>query len=642
MIQKFLTAILMLAFLTMTSVAQNVIANVDVNITRVPEPPAKSTVRGRVFYGDTGRAVRRASVMLIPEDVSGGPVRDAGGLTDSDGYFQIKNVRAGAYFPMVNAPGVVSPMAYADFSKMGPGGSEKEAFDGAFALFEKIVVNGMTDVDVQIPAKRGGAISGRVTYADGDAAIGVKVEILRKEGESFVPVIPNFSAIMSMFSGGANQTDDRGIYRFPGLPRGEYRVKVTENITHSENRSRDGYYDPFGSILTASGSIVSAYFPDSADAEKAQLVNVEFGAEAFDINVVLPNHELRRISGKVVAGKDKKGVKNATISLKRKGETEASIFNQFGSRGQAGMTDDDGNWSFKELPKGEYQLIIEPSNNQDYGEIADEAMRAAEDAAAHAASGVNSVSSRKSKPPEPKYAKKIQEVVITDKDVSDIEIELGFGATMSGSVSIENIRDVPTGVSIKAASESEDSETSSSTGNVDIEGPRRDALSNSFKLENIVVGKTTLSVIVTDEKFYVKSALFEGRDLLAGTFELKDGDNLAGVKILLGKDVGTLTGKVLDSNKEPAKKLQFTLVPTDAVRSKNASFYRYLTTDDNGEFKTKVQGREYAVIFGFTRFAKAKKTGKFEKLLGDAIAAAQKVTVKENEITTVKLSVPDR
>ena len=189
------------------------------NYRPTPEPP-KSTIRGRVFYEDTGRAVKRTSIMLMGK----GGGRELSGLTDNNGVFEIKDVVAGTYYAFVNAPGVVSPLAYADISK------QKEGMDEAVEGFPPIIVNGISDLDVQIPARRGGAISGRIMYADGDAAVGVKVEILRKVKEKFITVIPNFSSIISMMMGGGGggfQTDDRGVYRFAGLPNGEYIVKVT-------------------------------------------------------------------------------------------------------------------------------------------------------------------------------------------------------------------------------------------------------------------------------------------------------------------------------------------------------------------------------------------------------------------------------
>src|ERR1044072_4432082 len=136
--------LLAIIFLACPAIAQN--SNTTSNAVRTageimaalpPEPPANSTMRGRVYYEDTGRPVRRASIMFLRSD-SGGP-GEISGLTDGDGNFLIKNVSAGTYFPVINAPGVVSPIAYLDFSKMGlgGGGNDREALEQALINFDK-------------------------------------------------------------------------------------------------------------------------------------------------------------------------------------------------------------------------------------------------------------------------------------------------------------------------------------------------------------------------------------------------------------------------------------------------------------------------------------------------------------------------
>ncbi len=142
------------------------LTNADVNSGVEPEL-ANSTVRGRVYYEDTGRAVKRASLILVRAE--GGP-GEASGLTDANGEFVFRKVKAGTYYAMINAPGIVTPLAYLDFSRIQ--GGEKEAMEEAVLNFEKIVVDGVNELNVQIPAKRGGAVSGRIIYENGDPAIG--------------------------------------------------------------------------------------------------------------------------------------------------------------------------------------------------------------------------------------------------------------------------------------------------------------------------------------------------------------------------------------------------------------------------------------------------------------------------------------
>jgi hypothetical protein len=587
-----------------------------------PTPlPANSIIRGRVFYADTGRAVKRSSIMLIQEKGFGGPGNAPSGLTDNDGSFLIKNVRAGTYYAMVNAPGVVSPMAFVDFSKMRRDGGrrgEEEAFENAFEGFEKIVVDGINAIDVQIAARRGGAIGGRIMYDDGDAAIGVKVEILRKVKDKYLPVVPNFGSFIAMFIGnGVYQTDDRGVYRFAGLPAGEYIVKVTENTTHSEGNERNRYSE-FETIFGGGNSLLSIFYPDVFETKLANVISVELGQEIAEINMTIPSRNLYKVEGKIVSRKDKSPVK-ARVTIRRDGEEETfSIFNEFGRREQDVQTDEAGNWKFKELPKGDYKLVIEPIQGEpDYREYQGE----------YSNSNVMTNAPRNS-PPQPKFAKKIQEIKLEDRDLSEMVIELGYGATIAGIITAENSQEIPESVTVQTVNEINELGTSDTIGGFTLEQDRkRDKPRNDFRLENIAEGKTFFYVHVADDDYYVKSAKSGSVDLLAGALDLKDGDAITNVQVVLGTDVGTIKGKAVDAKNDFLKKTDVVLVPTDAAKRRNSSFYRHIMTDEKGEFERKLAPGEYAVVF-VEQGVSNKKYDQFLKWLDEALKDAQKVTIE--------------
>lgn len=593
------------------------------NYRPTPEPP-KSTVRGRVFYEDTGRVVKRASIMLLTKD-SGR--RELSGLTDGSGNFQIKDVPAGTYYAFVNAPGVVSPLAYADISK-----PRMEGFGDAAEGFQPIITNGVSDIDVQISARRGGAISGRVMYSDGDAAVGVKVEILRKVKDRFLPVIPNFSSVLALMGGGGGsfQTDDRGVYRFSGLPAGEYIVKVTENASHSETKVRS--YSPFDDSMFGGGySLLTMYYPDVFKTDKAQIINVTLGQEQPEIIVTIPDRDLYGIGGKVVAAKDKSPIKNAKIYLKKDVDNTFSIFDELSKRQQSGVTDEQGNWSFKEIPKGNYKLVVEPPDMPHYED--DGYMTNSNSGYM----GNRAVSNSQNKP---KFAKKIQEITIEDKSLLEIVVELGYGATVSGTVATENSQVMPSTVSI-TASKGDDQITSSTTiyNSFEKENQKPQKLDHDFKLEGVAEGKTDFRVSLNDDDFYVKSIMLNGTDLIANQLELKEGENLRNVQVLLAKGVGTIKGKVLDGEKSPAKKAEFLLVPIDAAKRKNPSFFRNATTNENGEFEMKAAPGEYAVVF-LGESVYPKNSDERDKWLDEVVKNAVKVTVKTNETEKISLTAP--
>ena len=103
--------IFLVLFLSINGWSQRTAANTSASVAPQPTPvPAKTTLKARVYYEDTGRPVRRMSVMLLPQTGGG----DFSGVTDALGNLEIRNVKAGKYYPLVNAPGVVTPLAYID------------------------------------------------------------------------------------------------------------------------------------------------------------------------------------------------------------------------------------------------------------------------------------------------------------------------------------------------------------------------------------------------------------------------------------------------------------------------------------------------------------------------------------------------
>ncbi len=581
-----------------------------------PDPTPTSTVRGRVFYAETSRPVRRASIMLMSSNMRGGP-GEGSGLTDNEGNFEIKAVPAGIYYAMVNAPGVVSPMALIDFSKIERGrGDEKDAVEEAFKDFEKIIVNGINDAYVQVAARRGGAIGGRVYYDDGDAAVGVKVEILRKVDDRFVGVIPNFSAIIGMFGGGGGtfQTDDRGVYRFSGLPPGEYIVKATENVNHSvTGKDRQG----FESLLLGGNSFLTVYYPDMLDPGSAQLIKVEYGQEMTEMNLTIPSRYLYKINGRVTSKKDKTPVR-AEVNLQRVGDEKTfSIFAEIGRRMQASPTDEKGEWMFKELPKGTYKVIVSP--------------------AAAIPDFVDDTDVPKPKlPPTPKFAKKVQEITIEDKDLTEINVELGFGATVSGTVAVENVfNEMPRSVTIRAENEVEELNANGGLWNAEVAkaDSKPTTINREFKIDNVSEGKTKFSVFVGDGDYYVKSMTSGSTDLLAGDYEIKEGEKLNNIRIVLGKGLATLKGTVTNSDKEPVSGARLMLVPTDSKR-RTPTFQRDARTGENGEYEVKLAPGEYALIF-VTEDDLRKKGDVWDKWLETALKDAQTVKLESGKTETL-------
>ncbi len=618
--------------------------------TKVVRPQAaKTTLRARVYYEDTGRSVRRTSVMLMPVEGGG---RDVSGITDNDGNLEIKNVPTGRYYAFINAPGVVSPFAYADFRK-----ADRELLDDPQANFPVIDINGISDINVQIGARRGGAIGGRITYANGDPAIGVKVEILRKVEDEYLPVLANMSALIGMYSGGGLfQTDDRGVYRMSGLPEGEYIVKVSESASHGNPDTRNGGYGGgFESMLFGGSSLLNVFYDNAFDQEKAQKINLQLGQDLSEINITIPDREIHSIEGKLVAAKDKLPVRNAKLTIKRADDETTDERSIFPKIPQVVYTDGKGMWRFNELPKGTYKIVAEPissefnAKDQAYGT---EPIDPSETYTANVANAVsnavyyNTNASAKDrgpiKPPDPDFAKTIKEFNIEEKDLTDQVIELSFGATLSGTVALEKPKDLTGGITITAKGGMDDITASTSVSLYEFAMESGKPLQpQEFRLDGITLGKNRISITPNGQSYgyYVKSAASNQIDLLKGPFDFKDREVFANIRIVLASDVGILKGTVIDSGRQPVSGLTLTFVPTDPAKFSTSTYYRTARTNAEGEFEVKLPPFEYAFVF---LPARTKGQDDLVNWLTTAVKQAQtfKIEPGATSKTTIKFDRP--
>lgn len=605
-----------------------------------PTPaPAATTLKARVYYENTGRPVRRTSVMLMGHQ-GGGP-REFSGLTDANGYLTIKNVRAGRYFAIVNAPGAVSTLAYVDVRTA----RNDEALNELFALHPSIMVDGVTDIEVEIPVKMGGAIGGRVTYADGSPAIGVKVEVLRKVGDASMPVISNFSAVANAMLGGAGtfMTDDRGMYRFPGLPPGDYVVKATESARHTTQSSGPDY--GIDAMLFGNSSMINVFFQNALDEKSADAIRVEMGQEVVEVNLIIPDRALHSLEGKLVAAKDKHPIRNARLTISRVDDDPVEVSQYGPNRGQlTSTTDNEGKWKFVELPKGKISVNVPNSDffadERAYGGSAFEdaytsanravanAMRAAENAVRMASNGGYYADPRPQKPPAPKFSPKTAEFEIDTEDLKERVIEVEHGARLSGTVEIEKGADLPETLSITAWEPSSDLSSSTSVYTYDYrDGERRGSSAKEFTLEGVPIGSVMLRTSISDDGYYVKSMTSGAIDLLAAPLDLRSASVVSNVKIVLSKEVGRLDLTVTGADRLPVSGYRITLVPVEASKMRNSTFYRTRATDSNGLAKFTAAPMEYAVI-SIPRSATVKPTKDFYEWLAEAVKAAPKFKIE--------------
>ncbi len=501
------------AIVTVTKSAANKPATTRPKPTPTPIPiPSNTTIRGKVFYEDDGKPVRRSVVVFFKM----GSGREQQTLTDENGNFETYNVQAGNYFPMLISGGAVNLFSNLDFLSK----DFEQSFKLATKGFQEIIADGKTNLEVKITIKRGGAISGKVTYSDGTPASGRPIQVLKKVDGKFQPVIFNISAIFLASSGleGILETDDRGMYRFSGLPAGDYFIRIIEPTIHGasfESYKNIGPNSAMG-MMFASGTFLNTYYPQTISADEAKPIKVDFGKEQTDINITIPDWKLSEVSGKVVSSKDGKPVR-ANVYINR---VEASLpqlpLSNLDNYSSSVGTDKDGNWSFINIPKGNYIIRVQPWTDSQYKYVSSEKPAKIE-----------------------RYAKVSQNVTVENSDLKKVEIKTYLSPSISGTVilpkeiKIEEDMKFTANLNIQVLNEKNEIVEQEWVSLFNSENGKPNPQSKIFKIEGLSKEKFKLKVDTLGENIEVKSATANGINLLTDFIELKEGQTLSNVKIVL-------------------------------------------------------------------------------------------------------------
>ncbi|MBC7909740.1 MAG: carboxypeptidase regulatory-like domain-containing protein [Pyrinomonadaceae bacterium] len=536
-------------------------------------PVAKSVVRGRAVYDDTNRPVRRARVMLLDMSSRG---TQRTGMTNGSGEFQFKDVPAGSYVVMVDAAGIITPVSFIDLEDAA---AEKINLEEIRKNFDEVVVNGTNTVNVKVRARRGGAVSGRVTYADGDPAINVRVNIMRKKDGKVVRFITNMnpSALLGI------QTDDRGMYRIAGLPPGEYILSASETIDHTGEASARDDYMGMGQMFGA-GSLVVTYYQGTTKSGDATAIQVDAGQESNEVNISLLDRGLRTLSGTVVARHDRSPLKFARLTVASKDGASTSSPFPFAA-GPNTATDEQGRFTINEIPDGSYTITVEPPYAGEEMDISSEEEGDGEEEPEPAATPAPTGT------PKRKFTRKVQDVTINGSDITDLTITLSEGAIVSGVVTVEGGRPLPqTETYFMLESVSGERLTDGTQQNVQPDG--------RFTIDGLPSGAFYPNVFVAPgDKYYVKAMNAGGTDLMQNPLVVPESANINNVRIVLSPDAATLSGRTLSANNTPVSGVQFALIPADPNKWRTRISYLFGNSEGNGSYSVSGAPGEYLIIF---------------------------------------------
>ncbi len=546
--------------------------------------PALSTVYGRVIYHDSEQPVRRVRVVLRNLSNLGPEVLDT--ITNARGEFRIAGVPAGRYFIGVNGRGVVSTDSFIEL------GDDRETRYDRSELrkyFEEIEVDGVTSKQVVIRARKGGIITGKVSYANGDPAIDHPITILRRKRDKYSMFFTD-SNTMSLVL----RTDDRGIFRVPGLPTGEYIVGATPMIEHGE-LIKDSTLEAnmVGSML------VVTFYPSTMLPTNATPISIEAGEEKTGIDITLPDLQFHTVAGVVRERDNRRPVSQAKVRIIRKEtyETVGRLFWPY-SEGMPGVsTDKLGRWRFREVPDGHYIIFVTPSDE-------------------------GPPSERKT------FATKQQEIEVSGRDIDNSIIDLNDGATVSGSVVVDS-GPAPSGLYVGlTGGRSGDAEP-----NTIMQG------GGAFAIRGVSPGKVYFYINLGEgiERFYIKSLTWNEKDLLREPLEIGAEQKIEGVRIVLSPRVATFIIRVRSVFGAPLENVSLTLVPSDPARWERQETQRFCTTDAQGNCTIVGAPHEYLVFV----LPRGVNSGPLERdEIEERAAGARRISLQPGERRTFDIVVP--
>jgi hypothetical protein len=484
-----------------------------------------AVIRGRILAADTGRPLRRARVTATAPELGGEPRTTSTGM---DGRYEITDLPAGRYTIRVARSGYL-PLSYGQRRPLEQG--------KPLQVFDKQATE---NIDFALP--RSSVIRGQI------------IDEL-SEPVADVPVF----AMRSMFwqgrrrtvpAGPPARTDDAGEFRLVGLGPGTYYVmaNLRETWTVTEN----------GVQLTM--GYAPTYFPGTASLNDARRVTVAVGQDAVNTNFALMPGRAANISGTVVDSLGRPLVSRNVGLLQEVAGPNIGLMMMGGNA----MTAADGSFVIKNVSPGQYKLRAQ------------------------------TLMETKTPP--------VQEVAtlpisVDGADITDVTLMTTSGWSISGRVTTEN-GGPPDGPRdrFRLAARVVDVDRSPIPaaglpppppgGGPSIPDSGRVREDWTFTVTN-AYGASRLYASLPDG-WSLKTILQDGRDITDVPVEMKSGEELSGVEVIVTNRVTTVTGQLADDKGAPVVDGAVLLFADDASKwSEDSRWVRAVRPDQQGRYEIK-------------------------------------------------------
>jgi hypothetical protein len=437
-------------------------------------------------------------------------------------------------------------------------------------------------IDFSLP--RMGLITGRVLDEFGDPIEGVNVYALRS-------MYFNGKRQLVPTGGGPQvRTDDAGQYRLLGLAPGTYFITASTRETWTVAR---------GDVKETMG-YAPTYFPGTPRVSDARRVTVKLGQEAGNTDFALVVGRAAKISGTAF---DSHGKPFSSVSVGQ--EVRGDSFASFGSAA-SGPVAADGTFSIPNIPPGDY--VLSAVSGRDTG--------------------------------EPDVAR--LPVTVDSVDLDNISLNGSAGGTVTGQVATDEgtVPDIPRlRVTLLEYSTGQPSPT--------VLGAFRNPGASDVKADGTfsvtgVFGQSRLRVTLPDA-WAVKAVLLDGRDVAEQPFELRSGETITGMQIVVTNKVTSVIGQIVDDKGAPLMDGTVIVFASDSDRwAENSRFVKSARPDQQGQWQVKglPAGEYLAVAVDYVEDGQWNEPEYLESLRRHA----QKLTLDEaaSKSISLKLIVPDQ
>lgn len=495
----------------------------------VPGPPrvlGTAVVRGRITAADTGRPLRRALVTVASLDRNDRRTIS----TNAQGQYEIGELPAGRYNVTAWRNG---------YLQLSYGQRRPLELGQPLQIADKQAVERL---DFTLP--RMGAIGGRITDENDEPISGARVMVMRSAyvaGQHRLGVVDHTS------------TDDAGQYRIVNLPPGPYYVFATLRQTWAiieGGAERTVGYSP-------------TYFPGTPAAQSAVAVTLGIGQVRDATNISMARGGVASISGTAVDSSGSPLV-GETVRLSQEfpnAGTSAAF--QF----QGVLVEADGSFALKDLPPGDYKLVVQHGVRDASGAHVEEV-------------GALPVS-------------------MNGADVRGVRIISSRGGTVTGEVTAGRGL-LPEGprAKVRIVGRPLVADGDLKVGGIDDSGQVRE--DGTFYLAGLF-GRTRIRAELPDG-WMLKSVFRDGRDITDDVVDLRSRQQMDGIQVVVSDRLTTITGTVTDDRNMPSSEATVILFPAEADRQADGARYlRALRPDQQGQFETRglPEGGYMAVAVGY-------------------------------------------